>query len=131
MIKVVLIGGSARVRRLREVVADAIGRTPFAFDLNPEELAARGAARLGHMISSTDEEFCTLTISDPLEMSLGLQGANGTTLRMLRRNLLLPVQNQSVCVVCQILSYSLSAPSVPSDPGANWPRYHFWQVCAP
>lgn len=71
--KILLVGGSTRVKRVQELIEKASGKKPSA-EVNPDEVVAIGAALQGYIlddVSDTADEISNTKITDVNSHSLG------------------------------------------------------------
>jgi len=98
--EVVLVGGSTRIIRVRELLRDYFNKEPN-ISINPDEAVAYGAsiqaALLSGIMDTTGKLDSTLLL-DVIPLSLGLETAGGMMTTLLHRNTTVP------CIKKQIFS---------------------------
>src|SRR6266446_6599954 len=87
--EVVLVGGSTRIPRVRQMVEELFGRTPH-LDLNPDEVVALGAAVQAHILGGGSEITKEMLLLDVTPLSLGIEVAGGVTDKIILRNSTVP-----------------------------------------
>ena len=86
--EVVMVGGSSRIPRVQELVAQLF-RRPISKSWNPEEILAIGAAVQGWLLSGADTPSHGGQV---LALSLGIEVDDGRFARLLPRNTPLPAE---------------------------------------
>src|SRR6266446_3321985 len=87
--EVVLVGGSTRIPKVRQLVEDLFGRTPHV-DLNPDEVVALGAAVQAHILGGGSDITKEMLLLDVTPLSLGIEVAGGVTDKIILRNSTVP-----------------------------------------
>ncbi len=85
----VLVGGSTRIPRVRQLVEELFERTPHS-DLNPDEVVALGAAVQANILSGGSEATKEMLLLDVTPLSLGIEALGGVVAKIIHRNSTIP-----------------------------------------
>ena len=89
----VLVGGSTRTPKVRQIVKDLFEKEPNK-SVNPDEVVAIGAAIQGAILAGEIEEQMVLLDITPL--SLGVETLGGVMTRLIERNTTIPVEKKEI-----------------------------------
>jgi molecular chaperone DnaK len=89
MDEAVLVGGSTRIPRVRQLVEELFERTPHS-DLNPDEVVALGAAVQANILSGGSEATKEMLLLDVTPLSLGIEALGGVVAKIIHRNSTIP-----------------------------------------
>jgi molecular chaperone DnaK len=87
--EVVLVGGSTRIPKARELVEQLFRRKPHT-DLNPDEVVALGAAVQANILAGGSDATHDMLLLDVTPLSLGIEVAGGVTDKIILRNSTIP-----------------------------------------
>jgi molecular chaperone DnaK len=91
--EVILVGGSTRIPRVREIVRNLFGKEGNK-SVNPDEAVAIGAAIQAGIIGGDVEEQMVLLDVTPL--SLGVETLGGVMTKLIERNTTIPVEKKEI-----------------------------------
>ena len=92
---VVLIGGSTRIPKIRQILKDYFGKEPKS-DINPDEAVAFGAALQGGILSVDDDLMSSLILVDVTPLSLGIETAGGVMTKLINKCTSIPVEKEEI-----------------------------------
>ena len=90
--EVVLVGGSTRIPKVQERVAELFGKEPHK-GINPDEVVAVGAAIQGGVLAGDVKDVLLL---DVIPLSLGIETMGAVTTRLIERNTTIPTKKAEV-----------------------------------
>ncbi len=89
--EVILVGGSTRIPKVRDIVKNIFGKEPNK-SVNPDEVVGIGAAIQGAILAGEVEEQMVLLDITPL--SLGVETLGGVMTRLIERNTTIPTEKK-------------------------------------
>ena len=92
--QIVLVGGSTRIPKIRELVKDYFNKEPSQ-GVNPDEAVAHGAAVQGGLLSGTVIGGPGLII-DAIPLTLGIETTGGVFTEIIRRQTSIPTRKSQV-----------------------------------
>ncbi|WP_153555181.1 molecular chaperone DnaK [Roseimaritima sediminicola] len=90
--EIVLVGGSTRVPKVREVVKEVFGKEPHQ-GVNPDEVVAIGAAIQGAVLAGDRTDVLLLDVTP---LTLGIETEGGVLTPLVERNTTVPVEKKNV-----------------------------------
>ncbi len=89
--EIVLVGGSTRVPKVRQMVKDIFGKDPHQ-GVNPDEVVAIGAAIQGSVLSGERRDVLLLDVTP---LTLGIETEGGVMTPLVDRNTTIPAEKKS------------------------------------
>ena len=94
---IVLVGGSTRIPRVREMLSDFFKGKKLCESVNPDEAVAYGAAvQAAILTGSVDNKLDGLVLVDVTPLSLGLETAGGIMTNLIDRNTTIPCSKSRI-----------------------------------
>jgi molecular chaperone DnaK len=90
--EVVLVGGSTRVPKVRELVKSVFGKEPHQ-GVNPDEVVAVGAAIQGSVLAGDRTDVLLLDVTP---LTLGIETEGGVMTALVERNTTIPAEKKNV-----------------------------------
>ncbi len=88
---IVLIGGSTRIPKVRELLKKHFNGKEPKQDINPDEAVAYGAAVQGAILAKVnDAKITSMVLVDVTPLSLGIETAGGMMAKIIQRNSTIP-----------------------------------------
>jgi len=91
--EIVLVGGSTRIPKVRQITKDIFGKEPNK-SVNPDEVVSIGAAIQGAILAGEVEEQMVLLDVTPL--SLGVETLGGVMTKLIERNTTIPTEKKEI-----------------------------------
>jgi L1 cell adhesion molecule like protein len=88
--EIVMVGGSTRVPKIRQLVSDYFNGKKLNDSVNPDEAVAYGAAVQAHILTGGSERTQDVILLDVAPLSLGLETAGGVMTALIKRNSTIP-----------------------------------------
>ena len=88
--EIVMVGGSTRVPRIRQLVSEYFNNKKLNDSVNPDEAVAYGAAVQAHILTGGSEKTQDMILLDVAPLSLGLETAGGVMTALIKRNSTIP-----------------------------------------
>jgi L1 cell adhesion molecule like protein len=90
---VVLVGGSTRIPKIRELLSNYFGGKDLCTSINPDEAVAYGAAVQGAILAGTEnDQIDDIILVDVAPLSVGIETTGNSMSTIIRRNRSIPVR---------------------------------------
>ncbi len=95
--EIVLVGGSSRIPKIRQMLSDFFGGKKLNESVNPDEAVAYGAAVQAAILSGQqDEKLEGIVLRDVSPLSLGLETVGGIMSNLIDRNTPIPCKKSKI-----------------------------------
>lgn len=92
---VVLVGGSTRIPKIRQLLKDYFNGKELSTNINPDEAIAFGAAVQGGVLSGKSE-FSGLLLLDVTPLTLGIETTGGVMTKLIEKNSPIPSKKSQI-----------------------------------
>lgn len=95
--EIVLVGGSTRIPRIKQMLSDLFGGKKLNESVNPDEAVAYGAAIQAAILSGvSDKKLDSLLLVDVTPLSLGIETQGGLMANIIDRNTTIPCKRSKI-----------------------------------
>lgn len=93
--EIVLVGGSSKIPKVREIVKQFFGGKELNQTVNPDEAVANGATIQAAILAGEIEEECDIVLMDVTPLSLGTHLQGGLMDVVIARNSQIPIAKET------------------------------------
>ncbi len=93
--EIVLIGGSTRIPKVRELLQEFFDGKELNYSVNPDEAVAYGAAVQAGVLSG-EKKTEEVVVLDVTPLSMGIETVNGIMTNLIARNTMIPVKKTQI-----------------------------------
>ncbi len=93
--EIVMVGGSSRIPKIRQMVQDYFGGKKLNDGVNPDEAVAYGAAVQAHILTAgkdSNDKTSDIVLLDVTPLTLGIETAGGVMTALIKRNTTIPTK---------------------------------------
>jgi heat shock protein 5 len=99
---IVLIGGSTRIPKIRQLLSDKFGSSKIRSDINPDEAVAYGAAIQAAILSGVNDHITgSIMLLDVTPLTLGIDTLGGVVEPIIKKNTAIPVSFKKIFTTSQ------------------------------
>ncbi|KAI8821256.1 hsp70-like protein [Fimicolochytrium jonesii] len=88
--EIVLVGGSTRIPKIRELLEDFFGGKKASQGINPDEAVAYGAAIQAAILDERVDDYDSILLVDVVPLSFGIETSGGVMTKLIPRNTPIP-----------------------------------------
>jgi heat shock protein 1/8 len=94
---IVLVGGSTRIPKVRQLLKDFFNGKEPKSDINPDEAVAYGASVQAAILNNqSDEKLDKIVLVDVTPLSLGIETVGGIMTKLIERNSTIPIKKTQI-----------------------------------
>ena len=94
---VVLIGGSTRIPKIKQMLSEKFGSEKIKADINPDEAVAHGATIQAAILSNVQDSLIKdIVLIDVVPLTLGIETAGGVMTPFIKRNTSIPCECERI-----------------------------------
>lgn len=93
--EIVLVGGSTRIPKVRQLVKDFFGGKEPSHSINPDEAVAYGAAVQAGVLSG-EQDTDAIVLLDVNSLTMGIETVGGVMTKLIERNTVIPTRKSQI-----------------------------------